>query len=301
MYSFQKIIAKLKSYWFNQGCLILEPMDIEMGAATFHQETFFRSIKNEPWQCAYLQACRRPSDGRYGDSPNRLQRYYQFQVILKPVPDDFQHLYMLSLKKLGIDLIKNELSFIEDDWESPTLAAWGLGWEVLLNGMEVSQITYFQQVGGITCNPIVGEITYGLERIALYVQNKKNVFDILWGEQRSKKIYYSDLFAEYEKEMCQLNFTQIDIKQLIAHFNKYEKQALFWLEKSMPLIAYEIIIKATHTFNMIDAKKAISVTERQNYILRIRTLAVQVAKIYLYQHNNQHKAATSEKLVRSSF
>ncbi len=248
-----------------------------MGAGTFHPGTFLRSIGPEPWKAAYPQPCRRPTDGRYGDNPNRLQHYYQFQVVLKPSPDNIQELYLQSLQQLGIDPLEHDIRFVEDDWESPTLGAWGLGWEVWLNGMEISQFTYFQQVGGINCQPVTGEITYGLERLAMYLQGKDDIYQLAW----NNSVSYGDIFHQNEVEQSTYNFEQANTKDLFSEFDASEKECNRLIENSLPLPAYEQVLKASHAFNLLDARQVISVTERQQYILRIRTLSRLVAKTYL--------------------
>ncbi|MDW3095909.1 MAG: glycine--tRNA ligase subunit alpha [Gammaproteobacteria bacterium] len=275
--SFQTLILNLQKYWADQGCALLQPFDKEMGAGTFHPGTFLRSIGPEPWKAAYPQPCRRPTDGRYGDNPNRLQHYYQFQVVLKPSPDNIQELYLQSLQQLGIDPLEHDIRFVEDNWESPTLGAWGLGWEVWLNGMEVSQFTYFQQVGGINCQPVTGEITYGLERLAMYLQGKDNIYQLDWNNDVS----YGDIFHQNEIEQSKYNFEYADTKHLFNEFDASEAECNRLIENSLPLPAYEQVLKASHVFNLLDARQVISVTERQQYILRIRTLARLVATTYL--------------------
>jgi len=270
----QDIIRRLESYWAQAGCAILPAHDLPIGAATFHPETFLRAIGPEPWRCAFAQPCRRPTDGRYGENPNRLQRYYQFQVILKPSPDDIQEQYLQSLVDLGISLEQNEVRFVEDDWESPTLGAWGLGWEVQLNGMEISQFTYFQQAGGLECRPTLGEITYGLERMAMILQDVDNVFDLSWCEGLS----YRDLFHENEVQHSAYNFDQADTDELMRQFDALERECDRLIEAELPLPAYEQLVFCSHVFNLLDARHAISVTERQQYILRIRRRAQQVAE-----------------------
>ena len=277
---FQNLILNLQHYWSEQGCILEQPIDMEVGAGTFHPSTFLRSIGPEPWQVAYAQPCRRPTDGRYGENPNRLQRYYQFQVILKPSPDNIQELYINSLLELGIDPLEQDIRFVEDNWESPTLGAWGLGWEVWLNGMEISQFTYFQQVGGLDCQPVTGELTYGLERIAMYLQNVDNVYDLTWSQQNGNKISYGDIYHQNEVEMSAYNFEMADTESLFKWFDTCEQESAHLLDKGLPLPAYEMILKASHTFNLLDARHAISVTERQRYILRIRKLAKSVAETY---------------------
>jgi glycyl-tRNA synthetase alpha chain len=279
--SFQGLILALEHYWDQQGCVIEQPYDMEVGAGTFHPATFLRAIGPEPWNAAYVQASRRPTDGRYGDNPNRLQRYYQFQVTLKPSPLDIQDRYLSSLKALGLDLLEHDIRFVEDNWESPTLGAWGLGWEVWLNGMEISQFTYFQQVGGLDCHPVAGEITYGLERIAMYLQEADNVFDLIWADTPFGPITYGQLHHQNEVEMSAYNFELAKISSLIAWFNAYEEESRRLIGAGLPLPAYEMVLKASHTFNLLDARRAISVMERQRYILRVRDLARAVAEGYL--------------------
>lgn len=281
MLSFQNIIFTLQQYWSDQGCVILQPLDMEVGAGTFHPATFLRAIGPEPWHSAYVQPCRRPSDGRYGDNPNRLQHYYQFQVALKPSPDNMQELYLGSLKALGVNPLKHDIRFVEDNWESPTLGSWGLGWEVWQNGMEISQFTYFQQAGGIECRPVLGEITYGLERLALYIQNVDSIFDLIWSKTPTGVVTYRDIYHQNEVEMSAYNFEHADINELFRSFNHYESEALTLIKKELPLPAYEMVLKTSHLFNLLDARQAISVTERQRYILRVRKLAQVVAKQYL--------------------
>jgi glycyl-tRNA synthetase alpha chain len=274
--TFQDIIFALQQYWAKQGCVILQPLDLEVGAGTFHPATFLRAIGPEPWSAAYVQPSRRPTDGRYGENPNRGQHYYQFQVVMKPSPDNIQELYINSLRELGVDPLIHDLRFVEDNWESPTLGAWGLGWEVWLNGMEITQFTYFQQVGGLECKPVMGEITYGLERLAMYLQNKESIFDLVW----TKNITYGDVFRQNEAEMSAYNFEHADVTFLFQQFDAYEKMSKDLIEKNLPLPAYELMLKTSHTFNLLDARHAISVTERQRYILRVRALARSVAEVY---------------------
>lgn len=278
--TFQGLIFALERFWAEQGCVILQPYDMEVGAGTFHPSTFLRAIGPEPWRCAYVQPSRRPTDGRYGENPNRLQHYYQYQVILKPSPIDIQTLYLKSLVALGIDLLVHDIRFVEDNWESPTLGAWGLGWEVWLNGMEVTQFTYFQQVGGIDCKPVTGEITYGIERIAMYLQGVESVFDLIWTRQDDRVITYGDVYHQNEVEQSAYNFQYADVDFLFEQFNHFEKQSQYLIERGLPLPAYEQVLKASHTFNLLDARSAISVTERQRFILRVRTLARAVAQAY---------------------
>ena len=282
MMTFQQLILTLQNYWAEKGCVVLQPYDMEMGAGTFHTATFLRVLGPERWHAAYVQPSRRPTDGRYGDNPNRLQHYYQFQVVLKPNPPDIQELYLGSLKAIGIDTLTHDVRFVEDNWESPTLGAWGLGWEVWLNGMEVTQFTYFQQVGGIECFPVTGEITYGLERLAMYIQGVDSVYDLVWTDGEFGRVTYGDVFHQNEVEQSTYNFEYANTDFLFYCFDQYEKEAqeLLALEKPLPLPAYERILKAAHSFNLLDARKAISVTERQRYILRIRTLTKGVAEAY---------------------
>ncbi|MDH5858423.1 glycine--tRNA ligase subunit alpha [Lampropedia aestuarii] len=281
MLTFQQIILTLQNYWDQQGCTLLQPYDMEVGAGTSHTATFLRAIGPEPWKAAYVQPSRRPKDGRYGENPNRLQHYYQYQVVLKPAPANILDLYLGSLKALGFDLNKNDIRFVEDDWENPTLGAWGLGWEVWLNGMEVTQFTYFQQVGGIDCRPITGEITYGLERLAMYLQGVENVYDLTYSiAPDGTKVTYGDVFHQNEVEQSTYNFEYSDADFLFIAFNAYEKEAQLLMEKQLALPAYEQVLKAAHTFNLLDARGAISVTERAAYIGRIRNLARSVAKSY---------------------
>ncbi len=279
--SFQDLILKLERFWADQGCVILQPYDLEMGAATFHPATALRSLGPKPWRAAYVQPCRRPKDGRYGENPNRLQHYYQFQVILKPSPPDIQDLYLKSLIAIGIDPSRHDIRFVEDDWESPTLGAWGLGWEVWLDGMEVTQFTYFQQVGGFDCDPTSGELTYGLERLAMYVQGVDNVFDLDFnGREGKDKVTYGDVFLQAEQEYSRYNFEQADTALLLQHFRDAEAECQALLTNGndgerhhLALPAYDQAIKASHIFNLLDARGVISVTERQAYILRVRHLA----------------------------
>jgi glycyl-tRNA synthetase alpha chain len=281
--NFQHIITTLQHYWSEQGCLLLQPIDLEVGAATFHPATFLRSLGPEPWNVAFPQACRRPTDGRYGDNPNRGQHYYQFQVVLKPAPENVLDLYLGSLKKLGIDPLLHDIRFVEDNWESPTLAAGGLGWEVWQDGMEITQFTYFQQVGGLECKPITSEISYGLERLAMFLQGKNNMFDLVWSNMNGRKITYGDLLHENEKQFSAYNFEHANVDHLLVQFNHHEDSAKNLIALELPLAAQEMILKASHTFNLLEARQAISVTERQQYILRIRKLAQLVAKSFLSQ------------------
>lgn len=279
--TFQEIILILQNYWANRGCVILQPYDMEVGAGTFHTATFLRALTPEKWNAAYVQPSRRPTDGRYGENPNRLQHYYQFQVVLKPNPPDIQELYLGSLQALGIDTLTHDVRFVEDNWESPTLGAWGLGWEVWLNGMEVTQFTYFQQVGGIECFPVTGEITYGLERLAMYIQGVDSVYDLVWADGEFGKITYGDVFHQNEVEQSTYNFEHANVAKLFELFDFYESEADKLVAVNVPLPAYEMVLKASHTFNLLDARGAISVTERQRFILRVRTLARKVAESYV--------------------
>jgi len=278
--TFQNIIFKLQQYWAEKGCMIVQPLDMEVGAGTFHPATFLRAIGPESWNAAYVQPSRRPTDGRYGENPNRGQHYYEFQVVMKPSPKDFQELYLGSLRVLGIDPLEHDIRFVEDNWESPTLGAWGLGWEVWANGMEVTQFTYFQQVGGLECRPVTGEITYGLERLAMYLQNVDSMYDLLWANTAMGPIYYRDVFQQNEREMSQYNFEEADVEHLFSEFDFLEKESTRLLNKGLALPAYEMMLKASHTFNLLDARHAISATERQRYILRVRTLSRGIAEVY---------------------
>ncbi len=278
--TFQGLILALQEYWAAQGCVILQPLDLEVGAGTFHPATFLRAIGPEPWSAAYVQPSRRPTDGRFGENPNRLQHYYQFQVIIKPSPSDIQDLYLGSLKHLGLDMLEHDIRFVEDNWESPTLGAWGLGWEVWLNGMEVTQFTYFQQVGGLDCRPVSGEITYGLERIAMYLQGVESVYDLVWTRNQHGTITYGDVFHQNEVEMSHYNFDHANTTTLFQQFDQCEQACNELIQQQLPLPAYEQVLKASHTFNLLDARHAISVTERQRFILRVRTLAKMVAETY---------------------
>ena len=277
--TFQELIFALQGFWAQRGCVVLQPHDMEMGAGTFHPATFLRVLGPEPWNTAYVQPSRRPTDGRYGQNPNRMQHYYQYQVILKPSPPDIQTLYLDSLTAIGIDAKRHDIRFVEDDWESPTLGAWGLGWEVWLDGMEVTQFTYFQQVGGIDLHPVSGELTYGLERLAMYLQGVENVFDLTW----TRGISYGDLFHQNEKDFSRFNFQQANTQSLLQLFGTHEAEALALASQQLPLPAYEQVIKCSHTFNLLDARGAISVTERAGYIGRVRNLARKVAAAYLEQ------------------
>jgi len=278
--TFQGLILALQQFWSRQGCIILQPLDMEVGAGTFHPATFLRAIGPETWNSAYVQPCRRPTDGRYGENPNRLQHYYQFQVVLKPSPDNIQDLYLESLRELGIDPMVHDIRFVEDNWESPTLGAWGLGWEIWLNGMEVTQFTYFQQVGGLECFPVTGEITYGLERIAMYLQGVDSIYDLIWTKGPAGNVTYGDVFHQNEVEMSAFNFEEADVDFMFKSFDTYERESQRLVEKGLPLPAYEMVMKASHAFNLLDARHAISVTERQRFILRVRSLSRAVAKAY---------------------
>lgn len=274
--TFQELILALQQYWARQGCVILQPYDMEMGAGTFHTATFLRALGPEPWNAAYVQPARRPKDGRYGENPNRLQHYYQFQVVLKPSPDNLQDLYLDSLRGLGIDTRLHDIRFVEDDWESPTLGAWGLGWEVWLDGMEITQFTYFQEVGSLPCKPVLGELTYGLERLAMPLQNVENVFDLVW----TKGVTYGDVYHQNEVEQSRYNFELSNVDWLQRQFNDFESGAGSLIEAGVPLPAFEMVMKCSHTFNLLDARGAISTTERAGYIARVRNLARKVAQSY---------------------
>ncbi len=279
--TFQELILALQNYWAEQGCVLLQPYDLEMGAGTFHTATFLRALGPETWNAAYVQPSRRPKDGRYGENPNRLQHYYQFQVVLKPNPVDIQQLYLDSLKAIGIDTLTHDIRFVEDNWESPTLGAWGLGWEVWLNGMEVTQFTYFQQVGGLECYPVTGEITYGLERLAMYLQGVDSVYDLVWTRGQFGTVTYGDVFHQNEVEQSTYNFEHANVEKMFELFDFYESESNRLMVTELPLPAYEMVIKASHTFNLLDARGAISVTERQRYILRVRGLARAIAQSYV--------------------
>jgi len=278
--TFQDLILALQQFWAERGCVIAQPYDMQMGAGTFHPATFLRAVGPEPWSSAYVQPCRRPADGRYGDNPFRLQHYYQYQVVIKPSPDDFQDIYLESLRAIGIDLTVHDIRFVEDNWESPSLGAWGLGWEVWLNGMEITQFTYFQQLGGLECRPVTGEITYGLERLAMYLQDVESIFDIVWTDGPLGRISYRDVYHQNEVEQSRYNFEQADIDSLFNAFDlaEYECQRLIELKLALP--AYEQMLTASHTFNLLDARQAISVSERQRFILRVRDMAKSVAAAY---------------------
>ena len=276
MQNFQDIILRLQTFWGDRGCVLLQPYDMEVGAGTFHTATFLRAIGPEPWNAAYVQPSRRPKDGRYGENPNRLQHYYQYQVVLKPSPDDIQDLYIQSLRALGVDPTAHDIRFVEDDWESPTLGAWGLGWEVWLDGMEVTQFTYFQEVGSLPCKPVLGEITYGLERLAMYLQGVENVFDLVW----APGVTYGDVFHQNEVEQSRYNFEESDPNWLLGLFDGFEREAKRLLERGLTLPGYEMVMKCSHAFNLLDARGAISTTERAGYIARVRALARAAAQAY---------------------
>jgi len=294
--TFQGLVLALQHFWAEKGCVVLQPLDLEVGAGTFHPATFLRAIGPESWNTAYVQPCRRPTDGRYGENPNRLQHYYQFQVILKPSPQDIQTIYLESLESLGIDMAIHDIRFVEDNWESPTLGAWGLGWEVWLNGMEVTQFTYFQQVGGLECHPVSGEITYGIERIAMYIQGVDSIFDIVWTDSPNGVVTYGDVFKQNEVEMSVFNFEHADTDLLFKYFDDCESQCNKLIAESLPLPAYEQVLKASHNFNLLDARNAISVTERQRFILRVRTLARLVAEAYFESRKKLGFPLASEEL-----
>ena len=279
--TFQQVILRLQNFWAERGCVLLQPYDLEVGAGTSHTATFLRAIGPEPWNAAYVQPSRRPKDGRYGENPNRLQHYYQFQVVLKPSPLDIQSLYLQSLEALGIDTRQHDIRFVEDDWENPTLGAWGLGWEVWLDGMEVTQFTYFQQVGGLDCRPVLGEITYGLERLAMYLQGVENVYDLVWAiAPDGTTVRYGDVFHQNEVEQSRYNFEHANVEFLFGQFGLFESEAKRLMALELALPAYEMVLKAAHTFNMLDARGAISVTERAAYIGRIRNLSRAIAQAY---------------------
>jgi glycyl-tRNA synthetase alpha chain len=278
--TFQDLILALQQYWAERGCVILQPYDMEMGAGTFHTATFLRALGPEPWSAAYVQPSRRPTDGRYGDNPFRLQHYYQYQVVIKPSPPDIIDMYLGSLRAVGIDPRVHDIRLVEDNWESPTLGAWGLGWEIWLNGMEVTQFTYFQQVGGLDCRPVMGEITYGLERLAMYLQGVESVFDLVWTNGPLGRVTYGDVYHQNEVEQSKYNFEHADVNELFGQFDAFERECQRLLEARLPLPAYERMLKTSHTFNLLDARKAISVTERQRYILRVRALARGIAEAY---------------------
>lgn len=286
MLNFQQFIQRLQNFWAEQGCVLVQPLDLPVGAGTFHPATFLRAIGPEPWSAAYVQPCRRPTDGRYGENPNRLQHYYQFQVVMKPSPANIQELYLQSLEAIGIDLQVHDIRFVEDNWESPTLGAWGLGWEVWLNGMEVTQFTYFQQAGGLECRPVMGEITYGLERLAMYLQGVDSVYDLVWTETPQRVVTYGDVFHQNEVEQSTYNFEHANTNALFSAFDECERSCHELIEKALPLPAYEQTLLASHYFNLLDARHAISVTERQRFILRVRTMARAVAEAYYHRRES---------------
>jgi glycyl-tRNA synthetase alpha chain len=288
---FQDIIATLNSYWASAGCVVMQPYDMEVGAGTFHPATLLRALGPEPWKAAYVQPSRRPTDGRYGENPNRLQHYYQYQVVIKPSPKEVQAMYLESLERFGLNLLEHDIRFVEDDWESPTLGAWGLGWEVWLDGMEITQFTYFQQAGSVDLKPITVEITYGLERIAMYLQKVDSVYDIAWNEQ----VTYGEIFHQAEKEFSTFNFEEANVGDLTLAFDNYEREALKLVEKGLILPGYDYCLKCSHTFNLLDARKAISVAERTRYIGRIRHIARQVAQRYVEQ-----RAAMGHPLLKET-
>lgn len=306
--TFQELILQLQSFWAEQGCILMQPYDMEVGAGTFHPATFLRAIGPENWRAAYVQPCRRPTDGRYGENPNRYQYYYQYQVVMKPSPDNFQELYLDSLKHLGIDTRAHDIRFVEDNWESPTLGAWGLGWEVWMDGMEITQFTYFQQVGGIECYPVMGEITYGLERLALYLQGVEDFKDLVWTRAGDRTVTYADVYHQYEVEMSRFNFDLADVDALFSQFDFCEQEANRMLDQNLPLPAYEYVMKASHAFNLLDARHAVSVTERQRFILRVRALARGVAERYFESRralgfplaDEDVKAHVEQELARAS-
>jgi len=289
MITFSQLLLKLQEFWANQGCNIVQPYDIPAGAGTFHPATLLRSLDNRPWSVAYVAPSRRPTDGRYGENPNRLGSYYQFQALIKPSPDNIQDLYLKSLEYLGLDLSKHDIRFVEDNWESPTLGAWGLGWEVWLDGMEVTQFTYFQQVGGIACDPVAVEVTYGTERLAMYLQGVDNIFDIVWNKNEFGTTTYKDIHFESEVEFSKYNFEVANTNMLFRHFDEHFAECKVCLEKGLPLPAYDQCMMASHVFNTLDARKAISQTQRQNYILRIRELSLGCATLYKEQEQQRDK------------
>ncbi|QTO96040.1 glycine--tRNA ligase subunit alpha [Helicobacter pylori] len=289
MQDFSSLLLKLQEYWKDQGCLVIQPYDIPAGAGTFHPATLLRSLDKKPWNVAYVAPSRRPTDGRYGENPNRLGSYYQFQVVIKPSPSNIQELYLKSLEVLGINLNEHDIRFVEDNWESPTLGAWGLGWEVWLDGMEVTQFTYFQQVGGIACNPIPVEITYGLERLAMYVQKVENILEIEWAKNNHESVRYMQVHLESEYEFSKYHFETASVTRLLEMFKNAQAEALHCLENKLPLPAYDLVMLCSHFFNILDARKAISVAERQNYILQIRDLAKGCAILYKEQEEEREE------------
>ncbi|MCQ2942243.1 glycine--tRNA ligase subunit alpha [Helicobacter pylori] len=289
MQDFSSLLLKLQEYWKDQGCLVIQPYDIPAGAGTFHPATLLRSLDKKPWNVAYVAPSRRPTDGRYGENPNRLGSYYQFQVVIKPSPSNIQELYLKSLEVLGINLNEHDIRFVEDNWESPTLGAWGLGWEVWLDGMEVTQFTYFQQVGGIACSPIPVEITYGLERLAMYVQKVENILEIEWAKKNHDSVRYAQVHLESEYEFSKYHFEIASVTRLLEMFKNAQAEALHCLENKLPLPAYDLVMLCSHFFNILDARKAISVAERQNYILQIRDLAKGCAVLYKEQEEEREE------------
>lgn len=284
--TFQEIILKLEEFWTKHGCVLMQSYDYPVGAGTSHPATFLKSLGPHEWNCVFAQSCRRPTDGRYGDSPNRLQHYYQMQVVLKPAPSNIQNLYLSSLQILGLDVLNNDIRFVEDNWENPSLGAWGVGWEVWFNGMEITQFTYFQQVGGLVCSPVLGEITYGLERLAMYIQKKETVYDIVWAVSPSgKEVLYRDVFLENEKQQSKYNFESSDAKFLFQLFNQFEHQASEMINQELVLPAYDLMLQMSHAFNQLDARGVISSTERAAYIARIRKIANSIAAAYLTEVN----------------
>ncbi|MFT7132479.1 MAG: glycyl-tRNA synthetase alpha chain [Cyclobacteriaceae bacterium] len=298
--TFQDLILTLQQYWADKGCVLLQPYDMEVGAGTFHPATFLRSIGPEAWKTAYVQPCRRPTDGRYGENPNRYQYYYQFQVMLKPSPENIQQLYLDSLRHLGIDPMVHDIRFVEDNWESPTLGAWGLGWEVWMDGMEITQFTYFQQVGGLECYPVTGEITYGLERLALYLQGVEDFQQLIWSKSDDTTVTYADVFHQYEVEMSAFNFDHSNVAALFQQFDFCEAETQRLLAADLPLPAYEFVMKASHAFNLLDARQAISVTERQRFILRVRSLSRGVAQAY-YESRKALDFPLADKTTKEIF
>ncbi|ACM22645.1 MULTISPECIES: glycine--tRNA ligase subunit alpha [Thermotoga] len=283
----QDVIMKLNEFWASRGCLLEQPYDLEVGAGTFHPATFFGSLRKGPWKVAYVQPSRRPTDGRYGENPNRLQRYFQYQVIIKPSPENSQELYLESLEYLGVNLREHDIRFVEDNWESPTLGAWGVGWEVWLDGMEITQFTYFQQIGGISLREIPLEITYGLERIAMYLQGVDNVFEVKWNEH----VKYGDVFLENEREFSFFNFEEANVELLFRHFDEFESEFYRLIEKKLYLPAYDYVLKCSHTFNLLDARGAISVSQRQTYVKRIQAMARKVARVFLEVQEHENSPA----------
>ncbi|MEA3553913.1 MAG: glycine--tRNA ligase subunit alpha [Campylobacterota bacterium] len=289
MVTFSQLLLKLQQFWAEQGCNVLQPYDIPSGAGTFHPATLLRSLDSKPWSTAYVAPSRRPTDGRYGENPNRLGSYYQFQALIKPSPQNIQDMYLKSLEYLGLDLSKHDIRFVEDNWESPTLGAWGLGWEVWLDGMEVTQFTYFQQVGGIACDPVAVEITYGTERLAMYLQGVDNIFDIVWNENEHGVTTYKDIHMESEIQFSKYNFEIANTDMLFKHFDEAYEECQKCLEAALPLPAYDQCMMASHAFNTLDARKAISVTSRQNYILKVRELSLGCATMYKEQEPERLK------------